>query len=370
MVHRDCRPMELKQADWPREDRQAWDALFAKGDILDGQGPLVHWRETTRQKCAQSYGYWLAYLERIGQLDRATRPADRLSLETVKAYVETTLDRCTVETTHMRLNELAKVVRAMSPKTDWQWLTNVEGRLRKQCRHGELKRRSGVTALELYAWGFSRMQSAEADKTLSPKERAVQFRQGLLIAFMISRPLRRRSRLALRVGKGLVENRGHFFLSLEPSEMKDNKALDQQLPLGLEGAMGRYLSYHRQILLDGADTDALWVTKYGGEFSVSGFVGGLAKLTLREFGEVLRPHDFRHVAATSVALEDPENVNIIASVLRHGSLKTSETYYNRARGIDAIQFYQNVVRDIRKSAGRKGLQLGGRRPRMTKRDTA
>ncbi|NDR57911.1 tyrosine-type recombinase/integrase [Aliiruegeria sabulilitoris] len=370
MVHPDYRPIELKQADWPCEDRKAWEALFAEGDILDGRGPLAHWRETTRRKCAQSYGYWLAYLERMGQLGGTTHPADRLTPETVKAYVETTLDRCTVETTHMRLNELAKVVRAMSPESDWEWLTNVEGRLRKQCRHGELKRRAGVTALDLYAWGFGRMQSAEADETLSPKERAVQYRQGLLIAFMISRPLRRRSLLALRVGKGLVETGGHFFLCLEPAEMKDNKALDQQLPLGLEGVMARYLSHHREILLDGAKTDALWVTKYGGEFSVSGFVGSLAKLTRREFGEVLRPHAFRHIAATSVALEDPENVNIIASVLRHGSLETSETYYNRARGIDAIQSYQNVVRDIRKSAGRKRLQLGGRRPRMSKRDTA
>lgn len=362
-------PMEVKRPDWPTSDRMAWDAVFAEGDILDGQGPLAHWRQTTRQTCAQSYGYWLAFLARNGGFDEATGTADRVTPEAVKAYVLSTLERCSMETTHMRLNELGKIVRAMSPTTDWAWLRNAERRLRKQCRHGELKRQAGVSASDLYEWGVDRMNSVEADEPLPAKERAIQYRQGLIVALLIARPVRLRTFLGLRIGKGLVQANGKIVLSLGREDLKDNKARDLPLPAGLEHKMDRYLSQHRQILLQGARTDALWITKYGREYSTSGFVGSLAKLTHREFGETLRPHAFRHIAAISVALEDPENVNIIATILGHASLSTSDTYYNRAKGIEATHAYQDVVRELRKSANRTKPQPGAKRPKLIQSET-
>ncbi len=361
-------PMEIKQPDWPTCDQMAWDTVFAEGDILDGRGPLAHWRETTRQKCAQSYGYWLAFLAREGRFDNATSPADRVTPEAVKAYVNSTLERCSMETTHMRLNELGKIVRAMSPTTNWAWLRNAERRLRKQCRHGELKRRAGVSASDLYEWGVDRMNRVDADDTLSPKERAIQYRQGLIVALLIARPVRLRTFLGLRIGKGLVQANGKFVLSLGREDLKDNKAREFPLPSGLEDKMARYLSHHRQVLLEGANTNALWITKYGRGYSTSGFVGSLAKLTHREFGETLRPHAFRHIAATSIALDDPENVNIIATILGHASLSTSETYYNRAKGIEATHAYQDVVRELRKSAERTMKQKGAKRPKLIQRE--
>ncbi|CUH44495.1 site-specific integrase [Ruegeria atlantica] len=363
-------PMEVKQPDWPASDQMAWDTLFVEGDILDGQGPLAHWRQTTRQKCAQSYGYWLAFVARTDGLGETTNPADRVNPDTVKAFVQDTLGRCSTETTHMRLNELGKIVRAMSRTTDWAWLRNVENRLRKQCRHGEIKRRAGITALDLYNWGLDRMNEADANQTLSPKNRAIQFRQGLIVALLVARPLRKRTFLGLRIGKGLVETNGNYVLSLDREDLKDNKARDFPLPSGLKGKMARYLSHHRKILLQDATSDALWISKYGGAYTTSGFVGSLAKLTFREFGETLRPHAFRHIAATSVALDDPENVNIIATILGHASLSTSEAYYNRAQGIEAINAYQDVVRDLRKSADRQKPQAGARRPRLKWKETA
>lgn len=352
--------------DWPAADQAAWEALFIDGDIFDGHGPLAHWRVTTRRKCAQSYGYWLAFLVQTGRLSGALPPAERVTHEAVKAYVDATLGRCSVETTHMRLAELLKIVRAMAPKNDWRWLEGVVERLRQQCRHGELKRRAGVSARDLYEWGCKRMRTAEVDRALSPKACAVQYREGLIVALLIARPLRLRTFLHLRLGRHLVERGGRYVLSFAPEDVKDNRAREYPLPFGLEEALARYLSYHRSTLLAGANSDRLWITKDGCAFSEAGFVACLAKLTRRAFGEALRPHAFRHIAATSVALDDPEHVNIIASILGHATLRTSERYYNRARTIEAASALQSVVRDLRKSVEPEVRRRAIRRPRLNR----
>ena len=74
----------------------------------------------------------------------------------------------------------------------------------------------------------------------------------------------------------------------------------------------------------------------------------MTKVTLRTLGKSLNPHLFRDCAATSVALEDPEHVRIIASILGHSSLSTAEKYYNQAHTLEAGRVYQNVMTAIRR----------------------
>ena len=87
--------------------------------------------------------------------------------------------------------------------------------------------------------------------------------------------------------------------------------------------------------------------------SIGSFTKHLADLTLREFGEALRPHAFRHIAATTVAEVDPEHVHIIRDILGHATLTMSEKHYNRANGAKAAASYQEMVRGLRREARRK-----------------
>lgn len=342
--------LELKHANWPDPDKAAWDALFNKGSVLFDQGPLAHWREATRRKCAQSYGFWLAYLQSQGVLDPDSAPADRATEHLLVGFVENTLERCTVETTHMRLSELGKVLRAMAPESDWTKLRELTRRLAVQCRHGDLKKRPGVSAREVYQTGFERMREAEADCASSARSKAVKYREGLTLALLAAHPLRLKTLLSLTVGRSVVKRHGVYWLDIAAADMKDGKDREFALPDDLSKAMELYLDHHRLVLLGAATADALWITKDGTPFSESGFSGQMAKLTKRLFGETMRTHAFRHVAATSIALEDPENVGIIANVLDHSSNGTAEKYYNRAGSVQAISAYQDVIGDIRKCA--------------------
>ena len=51
-------------------------------------------------------------------------------------------------------------------------------------------------------------------------------------------------------------------------------------------------------------------------------------------------HLFRHAAATGMALHDPHHVQLLAALLGHSILATSERYYNMATTTEAARNYQ------------------------------
>lgn len=63
----------------------------------------------------------------------------------------------------------------------------------------------------------------------------------------------------------------------------------------------------------------------------------------------MTPHNFRHLAATTIATENPEGVSDIALVLGHASFSTGEAHYNKARQSDALQKLQAGIEERRGS---------------------
>jgi hypothetical protein len=54
--------------------------------------------------------------------------------------------------------------------------------------------------------------------------------------------------------------------------------------------------------------------------------------------------------ATAIAIVDPEHVHIIADVLGHSTLSTSERHYNQARGLEAGRRYHCTIEELRNRA--------------------
>ena len=148
-------PLILKRPNWPITDQIAWDALFTEGDLLDGSGPCVRWSEGSRRKREQTYGHWLGFLSGRGPLGVPSDVTDRATLETVVAFIEKELARCSVRTVYMRVEDLMFLLRAMAPGKDWAWLDGIVWRLRARSNLGELKPRAGVTAPQIYKWALT-----------------------------------------------------------------------------------------------------------------------------------------------------------------------------------------------------------------------
>ncbi|MDA8252036.1 MAG: hypothetical protein M0Z28_23125, partial [Rhodospirillales bacterium] len=64
-------------------------------------------------------------------------------------------------------------------------------------------------------------------------------------------------------------------------------------------------------------------------------------------GERLTPHRFRDSAATFIAEEQPEHVQIIAALLGHATLRTSEMHYNQAGMLSAHRRYLEALDALR-----------------------
>jgi integrase/recombinase XerD len=91
----------------------------------------------------------------------------------------------------------------------------------------------------------------------------------------------------------------------------------------------------------------LWVSKADRQMSRNGIYGRVVALTAARLGRRINPHLFRDCAATSIAVEDPDHVQITAGVLGHSSLSTSERHYNHAESLQAARRYQGRIQELR-----------------------
>ncbi len=158
----------------------------------------------------------------------------------------------------------------------------------------------------------------------------------------------------------VLPNTSGYALQFSAADMKDHKARNFHLPVVLVEPMRAYLGHYQPILLNDVKTDALWINQYGRGITKDGLSRELPKITERYLGIALRPHAFRHIAATSSAELDPENANIMRDILGHATLDTAYKRYNRAMGILSCYALQSLVDAIDKSvpmAGRAKVQV-------------
>ncbi|MEP1197932.1 tyrosine-type recombinase/integrase [Tateyamaria sp.] len=339
-------PFVLKQDNWPQADRTAWDDLFADGGLFDDSGRCRHWSEGTRTKRRQGYGQWLSYLKRLDPLLLALAPTHRITEDRVRGYVKECEARLAPKSIEGLVGDLLFLAINMDPDGEWAWLRMVFNRLGTRANRHSLPPPHPISVGAIFHWSLTRMSEVANDPNLQPLNRAVRFRQALMIGFLIARPVRRRALLAMTSIRHLVEINGRFELRFAAEDMKDAKARQFPLPKELIDPMRRYLDEFRPYLLDGKPSDGLWISQYGKPLTPDGYSRELPKITERHLEVTLRPHGFRHVAATSIAEYDPEHVGIIRDILGHTTDAMAEEHYNRASHIGSCNAFQSVMENI------------------------
>ncbi|WP_170530488.1 site-specific integrase [Ruegeria arenilitoris] len=346
-------PLVLLYQNWPQADKTAWDALFAEGDIFDGTGPCASWSEGSRKKRCQSYGYWLSWIMRHQPALLDYSPTDRITNDSVRGYLEEAKARVGFMTRKNMICDLYVLAKAMDPSGDWDWLNKLSNRLVHLADRKSLPKPVAISAADILNKGLQRLEDVENDPSLSDLKRAIHFRAGLMIAFLIARPVRRRTLLALTSDQHLRKTSEGFEVHLSAEDTKDKKARWFPLPKVLVQPMVSYLDIHRPVLLGSKTSNALWISQYGDPITPDGLSRELPKVATRLLGVELRPHKFRHIAATSIAETDPEHVNIIRDILGHATLDMSQKHYNRATGLSACDDYQYLLQAKMKALGRK-----------------
>jgi integrase len=343
----------LKCARWPKQDQLLWAvALEPEDPFSEAGGTRADHRPISNHVIERGYGRWLTYLARKGCLDNIS-PADRITPAEVKGYIVELVQLGNRNSTiHQRLSELKQMAMIMGPERDWTFIDRLAGKLRSRAATPSRKQGRIVGADELYALGLDLM--SQAQRGHSQRRSAILFRDGLIIALLALRPLRRRNMANLTLGRDVIAVAGKWMIVLSPDLTKTHVTLEYDWPDSLVKALGEYLQVHRP----GLDArngrwkspagDRLWLSVDGSPLTQMALYDRVIYWTTKAFGKSINPHLFRDSAATYMAVNDPVHVLLSAPLLGHRTFKTTERSYIQAQTLEAHRQFAQKLSAFRK----------------------
>jgi integrase/recombinase XerD len=345
----------LAVAQWPEPDRIAWMAAHRRGGLLDDDGLAASWAPATSGLIASGYGRFLSYLAEIEGFDAKASPRDRITRPRVEAYVAHLRERNHSSTVAGRVRQLVRAAAVMAPDADWAWLRRMLARLHRMATPARDDRARLMPAVTLLNLATTLMQRAETETALSPRRRALLFRDGLMIAILCAWAPRARNLAEMSIG-GSLQRRGEtWWAAFGPGETKNGRPIEIPLPDQFTGWIDRYLDNYRPQLSRRFATpiagDGFWISKGGRQLTAKGVGHCISAVTQRELGRALNPHLFRKIIPTELATRDPLHVGIAQPLLGHADYRTTQRAYNLGRALDAAGRHHAVVQSIRAGAG-------------------
>ena len=355
--HIDPETAVMKIPDWPEPDQTLFKNSLVKGDPFSDEGLRADHREISNHKVAKGYGRYLTFLKRHHPEVFDGPVEGRITHDLVKLFVENLISVGNRKNTILdRLQELHSIAVIVAPTRSFRFLKDFEARIRARMSDKEKPEQRFVTADELLTLGFTLMDKATSLST--PRLRAIDFRDGLIIALLALRPMRRKNFAALKLEYNIVKRNGIWRIKLHPDETKTHVHSDVEWPSDLVQALDIYLEVYRPVLIAKKGRwqkpidDALWVSSNGSPLTEMAFYQQVTKRTEDHLGKPINPHQFRHIAASTMAMEKPVHVRASASILGHSSFQTTEDYYIQAQQAQAHETYVSVMAQTRKDLKR------------------
>jgi integrase len=195
-------------------------------------------------------------------------------------------------------------------------------------------------------------------------QRALAFRDGLMIALLIHRLLRIRNFASLRIGENLVIEGDAAHFTFQASEVKSKRPMDVAFPKSLMSSLMRYVEYYGPILLSesgkakGLVTNALWISRDGTELAEISLHYAIRRRTRDAFGAPIPPHWFRDAGVTLLVRDAPASARLATSILGHSSPEIATRHYNQALMIDSARRHAKVIDSLIRSSSRKPRSKG------------
>ncbi len=336
----------LPVAMWPEVDRAAFAAAYLPGDIFDDTAsPGAHLADGTRRMIETVYRRWLGFLLAEYPEDLTRLPAERITPIRVRAFTERLQTEVRQTTVAHGIANLHYAARLIDPQRDWRWLKGVSVRLAVGAHPIDRFNRLVPPARTL-DFGIELMDTAFNIPTTSHWKRYIQYRDGLIIAFMSLWPIRRRSITALTVKHLLVDDAG-VVVRLGVRDAKAKREESNRLPPEIIPYVRRYLDEVRPTLLHGQVHDGLWPSRKGGRIQGGGIYNIVRKRIRARFDKDMGLHDMRRAAATYIAMDMPDKVGLIPGVLQQAGPEVGEQHYNLANAMNASVRYADTMASLK-----------------------
>jgi integrase len=331
---------------WPIRVQERWAAAFRAGDRFDESGCGAHLADTTRKARQESCGRFLGFLSANHPDRMSASPEAWIDRSIVAEYVS--WRSCSAIAIAIDLQNLRGALSLICPDTDWSWLLAIATRIEAAAPRQRTKYHL-VTSDRLYALGIELMDRAVADA--APRTRiahALQYRDGLLIAFLALVPLRRRTLAALRIDRHFAKVGDFWELDIPARDTKTGCALDYRLSKEFSARIDLYLERFRGSM-PGADKHAsCWPSLQSCPMCSDAIYGAVYRRTKDALGFGVNLHRFRHAAASFWSAHDPVNVRGVKDLLGQASFKTTEAHYIMAQSRLAGRALARVIGDLAK----------------------
>ena len=347
----------LRLTRWPEADRADWAAAFETGDIFDGRGPAAHWAAGSRRSVASGYGRWIGYLAAMEPGALSLPPAERITRARLRCY----LDHLTAEITPAGVFNYTKhlydAIRVMAPKRDWRWFKAIAWRLDGRAPRRN-KRSRMVPPGQLIRLGIGLMEQAQPQ--IEGLNAAIAYRDGLIIALLACRPIRRRNLAALSIGRQLVRSGNLWHIIFRADETKNHQPYEATIPAFLQPFLEHYLGDIRPLFPRAEAHEGLWASAKGGPLSGAALYDLVCKRTRVAFGKPINLHLFRDIAATEIAYKDPAKIGIARDLLGHSDLRAIDKHYIQASQIQAGRAYHQALLAERNDLAQTGRKRSPR----------
>jgi hypothetical protein len=217
-VMRKLKHLPLDQ--WPKDDIEAFAKAHEPGDIFDDTaGPGAHLAQGTRRTNMTGYGRWLGFLKAKFPADLLKPPADRITPDRVRDFIEHLAAEVRPTTVAIAVDTLCYVARLIEPACDWRWLVATKARLTALAQPEDRFHRL-VPPWQILDLGIELMKEALAMPSDGHKQRELQFRDGLILALLSLWPIRRRSIAALTLSRHVEFDAAGVNILLYPEDTK------------------------------------------------------------------------------------------------------------------------------------------------------
>ena len=333
---------------WPDADHEAFRAAFEPGDVFDETaGPGAHLAEGTRKMIRTAYRRWLGFVTAHYLDDLLKAPAERITLEHVRAFVDQLSSEVRQTTVAHVIYNLCYAARLIAPKGDWGWLAAITARLTAVARPLDRFDRL-VPPLYILDFGIELMDEALSLPNDHHRRKEIQYRDGLILSFLSLWQIRRRSITALTMSRHLEFDVAGINILLHPEDTKAKRVESFRVPNQLLPYLLDYLERIRPRLLGRSEHDGLWASYKGCPLS-GGRIYDIARTRiLAKFGKAMGLHDFRRAGPTFLATDAPDKIGLIPGMLQHASPEMGERYYNLARSMEASRRFAAHLSRMRK----------------------
>ena len=340
-------------AEWPDDDRAAWEGAIRIAGPLDDPRLAAHWSPKTRHTTISAYGRYLTFLDLNGWLFPGERVQDRVPFDWLKAYIDEIMVQVKSVTAAGRIRGLAEALRVMVPGVEFPDVKRARYRLKAMAIPSRDKRSKIVPSERLVQLGLKLINEAETGTFFRDPGRACTYRDGLMMLLMACRPLRRANFAIMQIGEHLTKINDAYQIAYDATEMKGQRHYSSIVSREITPFVDRYLEYYRPILLKNLRSSRVWIAMGGHEMVEGTLYQIITRRTKDEFGWSLSPHLFRDCAVTSLGDEKPELVWAGMSLLHHANPRTTEKHYDQALSDKAVNDYQEVVRSKRRGLTRR-----------------